>query len=127
MTVHLVGAGPGNPDLLTVRGARLLSAADVVVHDRVTTARILDLVPADAVRIDVGRAPGSSPAGRLINGGLSPSTPVAAVRWATTADQQVVRTTLADVARQPLAAPTIIVIGAVAGLDLRPGLATSFA
>ncbi|MPY96089.1 MAG: uroporphyrinogen-III C-methyltransferase [Acidimicrobiia bacterium] len=243
MTVHLVGAGPGDPDLLTVRAARLLSAAEVVVHDRLTTADLLDLAPADAARIDVGKAAGSSPvsqkrinellvehgrsgrtvvrlkggdpyvfgrggeeaaallaagvpfdvipgmssaiagpaaagipvtmrnlaqsftvvtghedpragadvdwgalaatgstlvilmgvgrigtiAGRLMDGGLSPTTPVAAVRWATTADQSVLRTTLADVADQPLAAPSVIVVGAVAGLDLRPHLATSFA
>ena len=55
------------------------------------------------------------------------STPVAAVRWATTADQDVLRTTLTEVADQPLAAPSVIVVGAVAGLDLRPHLATSFA
>ncbi|MFZ6003094.1 MAG: uroporphyrinogen-III C-methyltransferase [Actinomycetota bacterium] len=243
MTVHLIGAGPGDPDLLTVRAARLLSAAEVVVHDRLTTAALLDLAPADAVRIDVGKAAGSSPvsqqrinellveqgrsgrsvvrlkggdpyvfgrggeeaaallaagvpfdvipglssaiagpaaagipvtmrnlahsftvvtghedpragaavdwealaatgstlvilmgvgrigiiAGRLMDGGLSPTTPVAAVRWATTVDQCVLRTTLADVADQPLAAPSVIVVGAVAGLDLRPHLATSFA
>ena len=243
MTVHLVGAGPGDPDLLTVRAARLLSAAEVVVHDRLTTAALLDLAPADAVRIDVGKAAGSSPvsqqrinellveqgrsghsvvrlkggdpyvfgrggeeaaallaagvsfdvvpglssaiagpaaagipvtmrnlahsftvvtghedpragaavdwealaatgstlvilmgvgrigiiAGRLMDGGLSPTTPVAAVHWATTTDQNVLRTTLADVADQPLAAPSVIVIGAVAGLDLRPHLARSFA
>jgi len=58
MTVYLVGAGPGDPDLVTVRGASLLRAADVVVHDRLSAVELLDLTPAHAERIDVGKAPG---------------------------------------------------------------------
>ncbi len=58
MTVHLVGAGPGDPGLLTCRGAELLAQADVVVHDRLASSRLLDLAPRHAVRIDVGKAPG---------------------------------------------------------------------
>ena len=57
MTVYLVGAGPGDPGLLTRRGAELLGRADVVVHDRLSAAELLDLAPAHAERIDVGKAP----------------------------------------------------------------------
>lgn len=235
MTVYLVGAGPGHPDLLTVRAARLLAIADVVVHDRLTTAALLDAIPARALRIDVGKATGSCPvpqdrinelliehgrpgrtvvrlkggdpyvfgrggeeaaalnaagvpfevvpgvssaiagpasagipvtlrsqalsftvvtghedpesassvrwealatsgstlvilmgvgrirtiAERLMAGGLPASTPVAVIHWATTDDQEVVRTDLGTVSDQILAPPSTIVVGAVAGLDLR--------
>jgi siroheme synthase len=64
---------------------------------------------------------------RLMDGGLSATTPVAVVRWATTDEQHVLRTTLGDVADESLAAPSVIVVGAVASLDLRSHLATSFA
>lgn len=57
MTVYLVGAGPGDPGLLTVRGAELLAGADVVVHDRLSARELLDLAPATAERIDVGKDP----------------------------------------------------------------------
>jgi uroporphyrin-III C-methyltransferase len=60
MTVYLVGAGPGDPELITVRGARLLAAADVVVHDRLATP-LLALVNPAAVLVDVGKALGSAP------------------------------------------------------------------
>ena len=58
MTVYLVGAGPGDPGLLTVRGAEVLARADVVVHDRLSEATLLDLAPPRAERIDVGKRPG---------------------------------------------------------------------
>jgi uroporphyrinogen III methyltransferase/synthase len=58
VTVYLVGAGPGDPGLLTVRAAEVLARADVVVHDRLAEASLLDLAPAGAVRIDVGKTPG---------------------------------------------------------------------
>ncbi|MBV8950482.1 MAG: uroporphyrinogen-III C-methyltransferase [Actinobacteria bacterium] len=58
MTVYLVGAGPGDPGLLTVRGAQLLRSADVVVHDRLASRAVLDLVLPHARRVSVGKAPG---------------------------------------------------------------------
>jgi uroporphyrinogen III methyltransferase/synthase len=58
VTVYLVGAGPGDPGLLTVRGAEVLSQADVVVHDRLADASLLDLAPSGARLVDVGKAPG---------------------------------------------------------------------
>src|SRR5688500_9545581 len=57
MTVFLVGAGPGDPGLLTVRGAEVLAAADVVIYDRLSIAALLDLAPPDAERISVGKTP----------------------------------------------------------------------
>jgi len=239
VTVFLVGAGPGDPGLLTRRGAELLGAADVVVYDRLASVRLLDLAPASAERLDVGKAPGGAAmsqdaingllvehgragravvrlkggdpfvfgrggeeaeallaagvpfevvpgvtsaiaapayagipvthrgisthvtivtghedptkataagttgtdwealaraggtivvlmgagnladiAARLITGGLPPGTPVAAVRWGTRPEQQTVRTTLAGAGTAAIEAPSAIVIGPVAALDL---------
>jgi uroporphyrinogen III methyltransferase/synthase len=58
MTVYLVGAGPGDPGLLTLRGAEVLARADVVVFDRLSVQALLDLAPPQAERISVGKAPG---------------------------------------------------------------------
>jgi uroporphyrinogen III methyltransferase/synthase len=54
-TVYLVGAGPGDPDLVTVRGAECLRRADAVVHDALVPRELLDLAPGHALRIDVGK------------------------------------------------------------------------
>lgn len=67
MTVYLVGAGPGDPGLLTVRGAELLARADVVMYDRLSVASLLDLAPPTAERIGVGKAPGQGPTQEEIN------------------------------------------------------------
>lgn len=234
MTVYLVGAGPGDPELFTLRGAALLRRAEVVVHDRLIPHELLAMAPAGAEVVDVGKTPGrptrqvdinrllvdrglhghevvrlkggdpflfgrggeealalraagvpyevvpgvtsslaapaaagipvthrglstsvtvvtghvgdpSAPggvdweslgraggtlvvlmgmsdrseiAGALLASGRSPSTPVAIVHWGTTPRQQVVRTTLDGLPSVDLPAPSTIVIGPVAALDL---------
>lgn len=234
MTVYLVGAGPGDPGLLTVRGAEVLARADVVVHDRLSESSLLHLAPAHAERISVGKTPrgpstsqddinrllvdkgreglevvrlkggdsfvfgrggeeaaalaaagvafevvpgitsavavpayagvpvthrglstsftvvtghedpwaatetdweavarvggtiivlmGAATRGaiaeRLQAGGLAGDTPVAAITWGTRPEQHTVRTTLAELANVTVDPPAVIVIGAVAGLDL---------
>lgn len=57
-TVYLVGAGPGDPELLTLKAHRLLSSADVVLYDRLLDPNMLSLVKSGAVSVSVGKAPG---------------------------------------------------------------------
>ena len=56
--VALIGAGPGDAGLFTLRGAALLGRADVVVHDRLGTEQVLQLARPECERIDVGKEPG---------------------------------------------------------------------
>jgi uroporphyrinogen III methyltransferase/synthase len=58
VTVYLVGAGPGDPGLLTRRGAEILGRADVVVFDRLVPPALLALAPPGAALVDVGKRPG---------------------------------------------------------------------
>ncbi|MDH3280697.1 MAG: uroporphyrinogen-III C-methyltransferase, partial [Gammaproteobacteria bacterium] len=57
-TVYLVGAGPGDPGLLTVKAARVLRQAQVVVYDRLVSAEVVNTIPAGTSKIYVGKASG---------------------------------------------------------------------
>jgi uroporphyrin-III C-methyltransferase len=67
MTVHLVGAGPGDPELLTVKAARLIAEADVIVHDYLSNSSILEMAQPGTEFIDVGKKPGNPTPQELIN------------------------------------------------------------
>ncbi|MBA3319389.1 MAG: uroporphyrinogen-III C-methyltransferase [Gemmatimonadales bacterium] len=60
-TVRLVGGGPGDPGLITVRGLDLLRRADVVIHDRLIGPELLQEAGAGAELVDVGKGPGHAP------------------------------------------------------------------
>lgn len=56
--VYLVGTGPGDPDLLTVKALRLIQNTDVIIYDRLVSDAILDFIPSGTTRIYVGKATG---------------------------------------------------------------------
>ena len=57
--LHIVGAGPGDPELLTLKALRLVQEADIVFYDRLVSGEILDLIRRDADRVSVGKAKGN--------------------------------------------------------------------
>src|ERR1700689_2311426 len=52
---YLIGAGPGDPSLITVKGQKILARADVILYDHLASDRLLDLAPARAEKIYVGK------------------------------------------------------------------------
>jgi uroporphyrin-III C-methyltransferase len=67
MTVALVGAGPGDPDLLTVKATRLIAGAEIVVHDALIGDGVMAVIPDGAERIDVGKRVGRPVAQEMIS------------------------------------------------------------
>ena len=55
LKVYLVGAGPGDPELITVKGRRILQQADAVLYDHLANTALLDLAPPHAERLYVGK------------------------------------------------------------------------
>ena len=78
--VYLVGAGPGDPELLTVKALRLLRSADVVLHDALVTDDILRLARPHAQLIDVGKRAGE----KRLNQSAINQLMIECARWATT-------------------------------------------
>src|SRR5438477_532707 len=121
-TVYLIGAGPGDPGLITVRGRALLETADVVVYDRLAHPALLKHVraAADTLLFLMGVEALPDIATRLQEHGRPPDTPVALVQWGTWPKQRVVTGTLAsiveDARRARLSPPAVCVVGEVVRL-----------
>ena len=56
--VYIVGAGPGDPDLITIKATRCIQEADVVIYDRLVDSRIVNMIPDTAERVYVGKSRG---------------------------------------------------------------------
>lgn len=69
-TVYLVGAGPGDPGLITVRGLDLLRTCDVVLYDRLVSAELLNEARSDAEMVFVGKAPGEEHSRQVVSDAL---------------------------------------------------------
>lgn len=69
-TVYLVGAGPGDPGLITARGLELLRSCNVVLYDRLVSPLLLDEAPEGAERIFVGKKPGETHSRQLVSDAL---------------------------------------------------------
>ena len=63
--VYLIGAGPGDPGLFTIKGQRILQKADVVVYDRLAGQALLDMARSDAEKIYVGKVSGRHALSRM--------------------------------------------------------------
>ena len=57
--VYLIGAGPGDPELMTIKATRMLGEADAVVYDRLVSDEILATLPAGLRLVPVGKSPGN--------------------------------------------------------------------
>jgi uroporphyrinogen III methyltransferase / synthase len=68
--VYLVGAGPGDPGLITARGLELLRTCDVVLYDRLVSPQLLDEAPAGAEKIFVGKKPGETHSRQVVSDAL---------------------------------------------------------
>ena len=66
-SVSLVGAGPGDPELITLRGYRRLQQAEVLLYDNLVSPEIVDFCPSTAERIYVGKSAGKHSLKQLVN------------------------------------------------------------